>query len=218
MGCYAAFNAIKAADAICASDENAKVLVLCLELCTIHFQKSTEEDHLLSGALFSDGAAALWMSNQAPDEGPYLEAKRFYCDLFLDGKQEMAWHIGDHGFEMRLTSYVPALIQKGITELTHKLLEGHHINRHEIEHYAIHPGGKRILEVIEKELELTKEDNAAAYEVLSKYGNMSSPTVLFVLKNILDRLKKENNGQHILSFAFGPGLTLESMLLEIHYE
>lgn len=216
MGCYAAFNAIKLADAICKSTPDAKILLVCTEICTIHFQKYTEQDHLVSNALFGDGAAAVLMQGQ-PDGEFSLELESFHCELAPAGKQEMAWHIGDTGFEMTLSSYVPDLIKSGIRKLTDNLLQGLKTQLAEIKLFAIHPGGRRILEVIEQELGMTREDNRYAYQVLRDYGNMSSATVLFVLKELMENLTYKEQHEPVLSFAFGPGLTLESMLLKVHY-
>lgn len=216
MGCYAAFNAIKLADAICRANPEAKVMLVCTEICTIHFQKYTAQDHLVSNALFGDGAAAVLMQGQ-PNEEVSLELQSFHCDLAPAGKREMAWHIGDTGFEMTLSSYVPDLIKKGIRELTDRLLQGLKTTVSEIKFFAIHPGGRRILEVIEQELGMTRDDNRFAYQVLREFGNMSSATVLFVLKALMESLTTEEQNEPVLSFAFGPGLTLESMLLKVHY-
>jgi len=116
---------------------------------------------------------------------------------------------------MKLSSYIPDVIRGGIKKLTDSLL--HKISKRaaEVAYYAIHPGGKRILEVIEQELGIGKEQNKFAYGVLKKYGNMSSPTVLFVLNEIFKQLTLSDNEKEVISFAFGPGLTLESMLLKI---
>ncbi|PRY04629.1 putative naringenin-chalcone synthase [Pontibacter ummariensis] len=216
MGCYAAFNAIKLADSICKANPEAKVMLVCTEICTIHFQKYTEQDHLVSNALFGDGAAAVLMQGQ-PCQEISLELQSFHCDLAPAGKREMAWHIGDTGFEMTLSSYVPDLIKKGITELTEKLLRGLKTTMSEIKLFAIHPGGRRILEVIEQELGMSRDDNRHAYKVLREFGNMSSATVLFVLKELMENLTRKEQNEPVLSFAFGPGLTLESMLLKVHY-
>ena len=215
MGCYAAFNAIKVADAICKANANAKVLVVCVELCSIHFQKLKDDDNILSNALFGDGAAAMIVQSEAP-EGQSLSLEKFHCDLKFEGSQEMAWHIGDHGFEMKLSSYVPDMIREGIAKLTHSLLESFQLSVENIDYFVIHPGGKRILEVIEQELGMSREDNRYAYRILKQYGNMSSPTILFVLQLLLQDLKEDDQGKNVLSFAFGPGLTLESMLLKVH--
>ncbi|WP_439881126.1 type III polyketide synthase [Pontibacter sp. MBLB2868] len=216
MGCYAAFNAIKLADAICKATPEAKVMLVCTEICTIHFQKHAEQDHLVSNALFGDGAAAVLMQGK-PCQEVSLELQSFHCDLAPAGKRDMAWHIGDTGFEMTLSSYVPDLIKKGIKELTERLLQGLKTKISEINLFAIHPGGRRILEVIEQELGMTRDDNRFAYQVLREFGNMSSATVLFVLKELMDTLTLKEQDEPVLSFAFGPGLTLESMLLKVHY-
>ena len=113
------------------------------------------------------------------------------------------------------SAYVPDLIKKGSSGLTKSLLSKGSISLSDISHFAIHPGGKKILQVIEEELKLDKSHNDAAYHVLKNYGNMSSPTVLFVLKEIITRLNGSDSSARILSFAFGPGLTLESMVLRI---
>ncbi|WP_018476637.1 type III polyketide synthase [Pontibacter roseus] len=216
MGCYAAFNAIKLADAICKADSSAKVMLVCTEICTIHFQKHAEQDHIVSNALFGDGAAAVLMQGQ-PCQEVSLELQSFHCDLAPAGKREMAWHIGDTGFEMTLSSYVPDLIKSGIRQLTERLLQGLKTSFPEIKLFAIHPGGRRILEVIEQELGMSRDDNRFAYQVLHKFGNMSSATVLFVLKELMESLTLKERDEPVLSFAFGPGLTLESMLLKVHY-
>ncbi len=216
MGCYAAFNGLKIADAICRSDKNAKVLLVCVELCTLHYQKSKNWDQILSNALFSDGAAAVLIEGVKPSTEKSLSLESFHCDLFSEGKSDMAWNIGDLGFEMKLSSYIPELIKNGIGSLTNELLNKLDLDTNEIDFYAIHPGGKKILEVIEEVLNIEKSKNNFAHQILRDYGNMSSPTVLFVLKKIFDQLTLADHEKNILSFAFGPGLTLESMLLRVH--
>lgn len=214
MGCYAAFNGLKVADMICRSVPGANVLLVCTELCSLHFQKSRDRDHLLSNALFSDGAAAVLLQ-QGTAPGTNLSINTTYCDLFPNGEHDMAWKIADYGFEMTLSSYVPEVIRSGIKELTLKLLSRLELDLSEIDYFAIHPGGKKILEVCEEELQMDRHDNRFAYEVLRQYGNMSSPTVLFVLKEIRKGLGVKDHGRHVLSVAFGPGLTLESMVLQV---
>jgi len=216
MGCYAAFNGLKAADAFCQANPQARVLVVCTEICTIHFQKYRETDHLISNALFGDGAAAVLIQAQ-PTESVNLSLESFHCDLVPSGKKEMAWHISDFGFEMTLSSYVPDMIKKGIRQLTDNLLQHLPVSFQDIQLFAIHPGGRKILECIEHELGLTKSHNRFSYDILRHFGNMSSATVLFVLKSLMESLSPEQDGDPILSFAFGPGLTLESMLLKVHY-
>jgi alpha-pyrone synthase len=217
MGCYAAFNALKLADAFCLADPTACVLIVCTELCTIHFQKNREEDHLVSNALFGDGSAAALVRSRPAEQGPSLELAAFHCEIEPDGHKDMAWHINDFGFEMTLSSYVPRMIQRGIRQLTDGLLAKLPVELSDIHAFAIHPGGRKILETIEQELGLTTHDNRFAYQVLREYGNMSSATVLFVLHKLLQSLTPTNNQDPVLSFAFGPGLTLEAMLLTVAY-
>ena len=210
MGCYGAFPGLKLAHAACLANPKAKVLVVCVELCSLHFQQSDDEDTLLAMALFGDGAAAVLVEGSEGQPGLVMEA--FYNDLAPEGANDMAWKIGDFGFEMRLSAYVPQVIEKGIAPLTERLLEHLPVQLSDIRHVAIHPGGRSILQAIERQLHLSPEQNEAAYGVLRECGNMSSPTVLFVLKRVWDSLTAADQGAPILSFAFGPGLTLESSL------
>lgn len=214
MGCHAAFNALKIANAFCSCDPQAKVLIVCTELCSLHFQRPASEDNLIANALFADGSAALLVEGESDSETK-LELENFHSDMAVEGSSHMAWTIGDLGFEMRLSTYVPDLIQKGIGKLTTALLDKIAVSFEDIQHFVIHPGGIKILQAIEKELNISKTENEDAYEVLRNYGNMSSPTVLFVLKQLFQRLNSSHHGQRVLSFAFGPGLTLESMVLNI---
>lgn len=215
MGCYAAFNALKSANYIVSSTPEAKVAVVCVELCSIHFQEKTDEDTLLANALFGDGAAAAIITSGGYGDRE-LQIQKYFSDLALQGKEEMTWNIGDLGFEMRLSGNVPDVIREGIHDLTHRLLDLMEISLDQIDFFAIHPGGKKILEVIEAELNLNKEKNRPAREILRTYGNMSSPTILFVLAHIMQDLTDSDDGKNVLSFAFGPGLTMESMVLKTH--
>jgi predicted naringenin-chalcone synthase len=215
MGCYAAFNALKLAGHITRSEINSCVLVVCVELCTLHFQKGWNRDTLVSNALFSDGAAAAIVKPEK-GSGTTLDMKAFHCDLALDNRKDMAWLIANHGFEMTLSADVPHAIQSRIKELALKLLAKLGNEKEAADHYAIHPGGRRILEVIEEALGLERSHNSHAYEVLQENGNMSSATVFFVLEKLMQKKQPEiNHGEQVLSFAFGPGLTLESMMLNV---
>lgn len=216
MGCYAAFNALKLAHSFCHQDASARVLVVCTELCSLHFQQKPTPDNLLANALFADGAAALLVESQ-PRPGMNLQPLSFYCDLAPESRQDMAWGVGEWGFEMRLSAYVPKVIRSGMQRLTQQLLAQTAHREAQADYFAIHPGGKKILEAVEAALGLHRDQNAAAYHVLRECGNMSSPTVLFVLKQLVASMDARQHGKNILSFAFGPGLTLESMLLKLVY-
>ncbi|MBA2650175.1 MAG: type III polyketide synthase [Legionella sp.] len=215
MGCYGAFNGIKVADAFSRTDPKAKVLVVCVELCTIHFQRAADLSNLISNAIFSDGAAAVII--EANPEGKLvLGLESFFCSLLPNSENDMAWHVGDQGFDMILSSYIPALIKSGISTFAEQLLEKTKLAIFDIDYFAIHPGGQKILEACEIALNISKEDNQFSYKVMQNYGNMSSATVLFVLKEIWNNLQRTDDGKTIFSCAFGPGLTLESILLKVN--
>jgi prepilin-type processing-associated H-X9-DG protein len=214
MGCYAAINALKVADSICKAKSDAKVLIVCTELCSIHFQKDFTEDNILANALFADGSAAMMIESK-PLGNTNLSLEGFHTDMIPSEEQHMAWSIGDLGFEMRLSSYVPQILQQGIHQLLDALVTKAKIDLNQIKHFAIHPGGKKILEAVGKELNLDVKQLAASYEVLRNFGNMSSPTVIFVLKEAMKNFSTENNNELIMSMAFGPGLTMESMILKL---
>ena len=212
MGCYGAFNGLKAAAALVQADPAAKVLLVCTELCTLHFQKKNEEDHLLANALFADGAAAVLLEGTLRPTA--LEVAAFACELLPEGRDDMAWHISDFGFEMKLTSRVPAILRTGLPTVLERLVAQKGLRREDVGLYAIHPGGRRILEVVEEVLGLPPEANAAAYEVLRDYGNMSSVTILFVLKKLWEQ-NRQRQGTWLFASAFGPGLTAETALLRL---
>lgn len=211
MGCYAAIHALKTADHICRADTRARVLIVCTELCTIHFQKDCEMDSITSALLFADGAAAALVSGD-DHAGKGLAISGFYSEVALQGQKDMAWHLSGKGFLMRLSAYIPQLLQEGIAPLLDKALAAGGHARDSITRWAIHPGGRKILETIVRELGLKMDDISDSAEVLRNFGNMSSPTILFVLKNIMQHLG--NGHEKIFAAAFGPGLTMETLILE----
>jgi predicted naringenin-chalcone synthase len=211
MGCNAAILALKNADAICRSNDQAKVLVVCTELCSIHFQKRYNDDYLLSNMLFGDGAAALLVSSKPDDR--YLHAVKvdgFNSMILHNGYSDMAWQLSETGFIMNLSSYVPDLIRENIKPM----LNAVGLKAGDYRHWAVHPGGKRIVDDFAAALELDKCLLAPTYNVLKNYGNMSSPTVLFVLKEVLEKAKPEEKRDRIFTAAFGPGLSIETMQLQ----
>ena len=213
MGCYAAIHGLKLAEAFCANDRNAKVMVVCTELCTLHFQKESSIDNVASGLLFGDGAAALLIAHDDdPEEG--LRIKKFYSQVSFKGKKDMSWELSSSGFLMNLSGYVPELIEQDFNQLLGNALQHANLTKEEISHWCIHPGGKRILSAVEKSIDISAKDLVHSYNVLKNYGNMSSPTVLFVLKEIMDSIEKDKDQKvNIFGAAFGPGLTLETFIL-----
>ena len=172
-------------------------------------------DNIISNSIFSDGAACVLIQS-IPKHGKYLTLENFYNALLPQTSKEMAWHIGDNGFDIVLSTYVPDIIQSGIKTFMFNALNRYHLSLSDIDLYAIHPGGVKILEACETALNLTKECNIYSYQILRDYGNMSSATILFVLKAIWDDIRNMDDQKTIFSCAFGPGLTLESMILKAH--
>lgn len=211
MGCNAAIIALKNADAICRSQPDANVLIVCTELCTIHFQKKYNDDYILSNLLFGDGAAAVMVSSKPSDTyNAGIQIDNFNSLIVQNGYSDMAWQLSETGFIMNLTSYVADLIKENIKPM----LKSIRLNPEDIKHWAIHPGGKRIVDDFVAALELDKCKLAPTYYVLRNYGNMSSPTVLFVLKEVLEKVKPEHKGSKAFAAAFGPGLSIETMQLQ----
>lgn len=209
MGCYAAIHALKMAQMICDFSPNANVVVVCTELCTIHFQQEYTQDNASSSLLFGDGSAAVLVSNTVTS-GNALTLKSFYSEICYKGKEDMSWQLSSSGFLMKLSSYIPQLIHEDISELVSKALKHCDLLKDEITHWCLHPGGKKILEVIKQQLSLSMEDLSCSRKILSEYGNMSSPTILFVLKEIMQGLQEKP--AKIFGVAFGPGLTMETFI------
>ncbi|MCF2488950.1 UbiA family prenyltransferase [Dyadobacter sp. CY347] len=210
MGCNAAIIALKNADAICRSQPGAKVLIVCTELCTLHFQKRYNDDYLLSNLIFGDGAAAVLVTAEPGSHYAHnVEIDAFNSLILHNGYDDMAWQLSETGFIMNLSSYVPDLIRKNIKPMMARI----GLTAEAFKHWAVHPGGKRIVDDFAAALELDRCHLAATYNVLKNYGNMSSPTVLFVLKEVLEKAKAENMGNRIFAAAFGPGLSIETMQL-----
>ncbi|NKX53921.1 type III polyketide synthase [Arthrobacter mobilis] len=215
MGCYAAFPALRAAKSFCEAEPDAVVLVVAAELCTLHVRSSNDPDTIMGASLFADGAAAAVVTaRDLPGQGPYLELDHFETVLTPVGEDSMAWNIGDEGFEMVLGTYVPHIIDEHITGALEPLLAQAGWDRpyREIEHWAIHPGGRSILDKVEAKLQLTDKQLLPARGTLRDYGNMSSATVMFVLKHILDQ-PFAGGRERVCAMAFGPGLTVETGLL-----
>ena len=205
MGCYAAFTGLRLADQLVKANPKARVLVVSVELCTLHFQKEYTEDNLLANSLFGDGAAAAVVMQS--EKG--LQIKNYFSEVLWEGEKDMAWKIGDFGFEMRLSQYIPSLLNQGIRRLR-DLFEAK-FNFSKVRHVAIHPGGKQILIQVQEAFGLSPEVNQHALEVLRTCGNMSSASILFVLERMLQDSSIQGD---ILALGFGPGLTLETT----HYE
>jgi alpha-pyrone synthase len=204
MGCYAAISALKLARHIVRSHPDARVLVVCLELCTLHLQETDDIDRLLTFLLFGDGCGAALVS--AEPSGLALD--RFHAELVQKAADEITWSIGDFGFDMVLSGQVPATIAGALRARSDRVLSG--LSADAIDLWAIHPGGRTVLDAVEGAFDLDRSALAASRAVLRDYGNMSSPTVLFVLEAMMRESMPA--GARGCAMAFGPGLTAETML------
>jgi len=211
MGCYAAFPALRMAAQFCEADPTAIVLVVCLELCTLHMQLDLRPDTILANSLFADGAAACLVSARPPKAGFHLLG--FASHLVAQSETAMAWEIGDQGFDLVLSSYVPAILGSGIRALVDAAQARLGLAADAPLDWAVHPGGRAILDQVEKALELPKDALWASRRVLRDFGNMSSPTVLFVLKELLVQ-PDSTPALPCCAMAFGPGLTVELAFLQ----
>lgn len=212
MGCYAAIHGLKHAHYIAEKEPDAKVLVVCVELCTLHFQKDKSIDNIMSTIIFGDGAAAVLIENtHSKKEGWAL--KNFYSEIDFEGVEDMAWKISADGFLMTLTSKVPEILEKKCNAIISNALRYYEIEAEAINSWCVHPGGKKILQAIERGSTISHEQLQESYDVLREYGNMSSPTVLFVLDKILRKARDNSSVKNIVGMAFGPGLTLETFHL-----
>jgi predicted naringenin-chalcone synthase len=210
MGCYAAFHAIRLADTIIKSSPNSNILIVCTELCSLHYRFDESDDNILSTYLFSDGCAAAVISGKEQNQ-PSLEILDTQSTLFLEGQNDMAWYVGNHGFEMLLNKNIPIYLRENLSQIYTNFLLKNNISKDEVGKYAIHPGGKNILKAFEHAIGITSEELGESYEILSECGNMSSATVLFVLEKML---YGDQQKDMIYSAAFGPGLTVESALFK----
>lgn len=212
MGCYAALPALRMARQFCLARPDAVVLVVCLELCSLHMQMRTTSDSILGNALFSDGAAAAVISARSPDDDePALVLDGFLSAMAPEGRSEMAWEIGDRGFNLILSSYVPDVISANVGRIVADLLAPRDLTPADIDFWAVHPGGRAILDKFEKSVSLRGRALEASRGVLRDFGNMSSATILFVLQRMMQ--SEEARRGMIAAMAFGPGITIECGLL-----
>lgn len=203
MGCYAGINALRLARHIVRSEPRARVLVVCLELCSLHLQESSDLEQVLSFLVFGDGCAAALVS--ADRTG--LSLDRFRTVLAPDDPGLITWTIGDQGFDMHLSGKVPAAVARALGAHAGDLFGNG--GPEDVDLWAVHPGGRSVLDAVEHAFALPADRLTAARRVLAGNGNMSSATVLFVLAALLEGRPRE--GERGLALAFGPGLTAETM-------
>lgn len=208
MGCYAALSGLRVARAFCAADPRAVVLMCCVELCSLHFHYGDDPTQLVANALFADGAAAV-VGSAEPRNGAW---RLLASGSTIVGKSTdaMSWTIRDHGFVMELSPRVPEIIEHELARFVDGWLQPHGLRLADVRGFAVHPGGPRVLDAVERALGLDRHATAASRDVLARFGNMSSPTVLF----ILDRMRAQSAATPCLALAFGPGLVVEAALFQ----
>jgi len=214
MGCHGALNGLRVAAGFTGAQPEACVLLCAVELCSLHLQYGWDAERIVANALFADGAAALVAtgeppSKQDPATAPLSRLIASGSLLVPASTEAMSWGIGDHGFAMGLSPQVPDLIGAHLRPWLEGWLAGHNLSLDTIGSWAVHPGGPRILSAVIKGLALDPGLIEPSRSVLRDYGNMSSPTLLF----ILERLRRSGTAGPCLAMAFGPGLCIEVALL-----
>jgi len=204
MGCHGALNGLRVAHAFSTADPTARVLLCAVELCSLHYYYGSASDKLVANAIFADGAAAV---AGCFGPGDWSLQTSGSC-LIPDSAPDMAWTVGDHGFEMTLSRRVPGLIARHLRTWLESWLSDNGLTLADVKSWAVHPGGPKIIAAVEESLGLPPEALAVSRGVLAEFGNMSSPTVLFVL----DRLRKQKAPRPCVALGFGPGLVVEAAL------
>jgi predicted naringenin-chalcone synthase len=214
MGCYAAIPGLGAVSDFVAARGRPAVL-LCLELPSLHVQPATRDvEQVVAHALFADAAAAVVLRPASPGVvAPGFAVLDVVARTDVSTADYMTWDVTDHGFRMGLSPRVPAVLARHVAGVVDGMLSRNGLDRSDVDGWAVHPGGRRILEVVGRRLELPAGALDASYGVLDGYGNCSSTTVLLVL----DRIRAAGAvrpGRHAVAMAFGPGLTLYAALLK----
>jgi alpha-pyrone synthase len=208
MGCHGALNGLRVAQALAGSEPDTRILLCAVELCSVHYFYGWDPEKMVANALFGDGSAAIVgvPASLAP-AGAWRVAATGSCYI-PDSAGDMTWTVGDHGFEMTLTKRVPGLIASNLRPWLEGWLSKNGLALGQVGSWAIHPGGPRILTAVEEALGLSREQTKTGLEVLGEYGNMSSPTVLF----ILERLRDRQAARPCVALGFGPGMVAEATL------
>lgn len=210
MGCFGAFKGLAIAKSIALENPSHRVLVVCTELCSLHFQQDFKMDTLVANSIFADGAAGVVVGTDPQKrEKPLFALQEQASHAVHETLDLMTWEVCDSGYEMRLSASVPAQLERHIVPFARDLL-GPGLPFEKCT-WAIHPGGKAIIEGISRACSLQSTQTAASWKVLKEQGNMSSPTFLFVLKEILESAKLND---WVIGLGFGPGLSIEGMLLK----
>jgi predicted naringenin-chalcone synthase len=208
MGCHGALNGLRVARAFADTSSAVTVLVCALELCTLHHQFGWQSDQLVANSLFADGAAAVVVRQAGGPQHDWRIVDQLSA-LIPDSSDLMSWQIRDHGFQMSLSPLLPQLLVRELRSCLAPWLAHHALTVDQIRSWAIHPGGPRILDACAESLNLDEGIMYDSQQVLADFGNMSSPTLLFILK----RLKARQAPRPCVALALGPGIAVEAALI-----
>lgn len=208
MGCHGAMNGLRVARGLAASEPGSRVLLCAVELCSVHYSYGWDPQRMVGNALFGDGSAALVGVDDARGEFSSWRLAGSGSCLVPESEDAMSWTISDHGFVMSLSKSIPRLIGTRLRPWLESWLGEQGLTLDEVRSWAVHPGGPRILDAVEECLNLDPNQLAGSREILARHGNMSSPTILF----ILDHLMAGGAATPLVALAFGPGLTVEAAL------
>jgi predicted naringenin-chalcone synthase len=213
MGCQGAMNALRVAHGFVASGQDAKVLLCATELCSLHQYSHWDTEKIVANALFADGSASVLLgAGKNPQTTNGLRMVGSGSILIDHSADAMSWKIADHGFEMTLSPEVPRLIASQIRPWMENWLSRFDLDLSSIRTWAVHPGGPRILTGFAEAIDIPKSSLDRSFEILADYGNMSSATILFIIKKIMESNPEPG---FLVAVAFGPGLTVEAALFEI---
>lgn len=235
MGCYAQFAALKLVDQIVRADPDAVVLSIAVELCSLHYQRTPTIETLISNCLFGDGAAATVFARAGRFSKPKADVLATHSAISPDTTRNMSWRIGDQGFVMTLDSQVPVIVEREAPRFVESLLRRGDTRPEDVARWAVHPGGTKIVGAVQSALGLEAAAVASAHDVLRRFGNMSSATIIFVLEAELARRAGQpgdpgqgqrgaaraaagrggagRSGDPLVALGFGPGLTMEGAVL-----
>lgn len=214
MGCAASLVGINSVWEAMKQDENENILMISVELCSLHLQTEPTRDNILANMIFADGAAAAFFSKNNFLQKRKLEIQFAESFMFEDSAKYMGWKIGNNGFEMMLSSELPKIILNYASPTAKEILTKRGIDISKIKHWALHPGGRAILDSLQNGLQLSDRQSKPSREILKNFGNLSSVSILFVLKNILENEQLEIDDL-CCAIAFGPGLTMELVLFKV---
>jgi predicted naringenin-chalcone synthase len=208
QGCAAGLKAIQMARDIVQGAPEAKVLVVCVELCTLHLQPIRERDVLFAASFFGDGASSCVIGHPGQGQKHYLKLGPGYSVLLPDSTEDMIWEVGNTGFDLYLSPRIPKLLAAHLQEELQVLLQGEKLP----ELWAIHPGGRGIVDSVQDVMNLNEEQTRYSREILRTAGNLSSATIMFVLNAMCTDMKAGGRKSAAgVAMAFGPGLTAELM-------